>query len=372
MPDTHDWIILSGSAVERGQQQAERRPDLADRVRSAVAGRLDPLGTALKRPEVLDFLQAQREFLRSHDRPGFDESRGIALGYRLQHDDLLAYLHANIVADMDASLGAPVRPDPDGCTAWAHAAGHPALVVKNRDYRGEHGVLQQVFLHRDPQWQERMLVCVGSLGSPGAFSSGMNTDGLAVADTQIGTRDHGIGWLRYFLMTALLRECRDVPQALAFLRSAPHAGGGALVMGDRAGGVAAVTLGHQTPSVVTQSTHWVAHTNHCTDPDLARDERLPLGDPTDCTFTRLQQVQAALADAGGHMDVAQARALMASHRDHGGICRHAQGDTSRTLSCVVYDTHTTTLHMSHGNPCQAPWSHYDLAQALPLRPEGSV
>ena len=372
MPDNHDWIILSGPAVERGQQQAERRPELAHLVRAAVTGRLCQLETALKRPQVVDFLQAQRHFLHTNDLPGFEESQGIALGYHLQHDDLLAYLHANIIADMDASLGAPVPPDSDGCTAWAHAAGHPALVVKNRDYRGEHGALQQVFLHRNPQWQQRMMVCVGSLGSPGAFSSGMNTDGLAVVDTQIGTRDHGVGWLRYFLMTALLRECRDVPQALAFIGSARHAGGGSLVLGDRQGRVAAVTLGHHTASTVAQSAQWVAHTNHCTDPSLARDERLPQGDPTDCTFTRLDQVQRALAHADGPMDVAFARALMSSHLEHGGICRHAQGDTSRTLCCAIYDTHTGTLHLSHGNPCEAPWSRYDLSRAPVLPPEGSA
>lgn len=370
MPERHDWIELSGLAVERGRQQAERRPDLADRVRAAVAGRLAQLSTALARPEVVDFLQSQRAFLLANDLPGFEESLGIAQGYALNHDDLLAYLHANIVADMDAALGAPATPDTDGCTAWAQGAGRPALVVKNRDYRGEHGVLQQVFLHRDPQWHGRSVLCVGSLGSPGAFSSGMNSDGLAVVDTQIGTRDHGVGWLRYFLMTALLRDCRDVPQALAMVGSVQHAGGGSLVLGDRQGAVAAVTLGHHTPSMVTQSTHWVAHTNHCTDPALARDERLPQGDPTDCSFTRLQQVQAALAQSGGSMDLTQARALMSSHREFGGICRHARGDTSRTLSCVVYDTRDVTLHMSHGNPCDATWSRYGLAPSSAPAAEG--
>jgi predicted choloylglycine hydrolase len=312
---------------------------------------------------VAAYLHAQRGFLQTQDRAGFDESCGIAQGYGLVHDDLLVYLHANIVADLDASLDPPGPPETDGCTAWAYAAGAAALVVKNRDYRGEHGALQQVFLHRDPAWQTRSLLCVGSLGSPGAFSSGMNSDGLAVADTQIGTRDHGVGWLRYFLMTALLRECRDVAQALAFIRAVPHAGGGALVLGDRHGQVAAVALGHHTPPHVTQSTQWVAQTNHCTDGALARHEQLPQGDPTDCTFTRLQQVQAALSQAGARMELAQARSLMSSHRAHGGICRHAQGESARTLSCAVYDTRDASLHMSHGNPCDAPWKSYTLAAA---------
>jgi hypothetical protein len=363
MREHPDWIELHGSALERGQQQALRRPDLVAQVRAAVLGRLRQLDTALARPGVAGFLHAQRGFLQLQDPPGFDESRGIAQGYGLVHDDLLAYLHANIVADLESGGEVSGPTASDGCTAWAHGAGSAALVVKNRDYRGEHGVLQQVFLHRDSAWRQRTLLCVGSLGSPGAFSSGMNSDGLAVADTQIGSRDHGVGWLRYFLMTALLRACRDVAQALAFVRAVPHAGGGALVLGDRQGQVASVELGCHTPSQVTQSLQWVAQTNHCTDSALALDVRLPVGDPTDCTFARLEQVRAALSLAAGRLDLAQARRLMSSHRECGGICRHAHGETSRTLSCVVYDTRDTSLHMSHGNPCNAPWKRYCLAPA---------
>jgi hypothetical protein len=37
---------------------------------------------------------------------------------------------------------------------------------------------------------------------------------LAVADTQVGTFDHGEGWLRSFLMTRLLRECATVAEAV--------------------------------------------------------------------------------------------------------------------------------------------------------------
>lgn len=359
MSDRHDLIELSGSALERGRQQAASRPALAERVRSAVYSRLEGLAAGLRRSEAAAFLEAQRRFLRAHDRAGFDESLGIAEGYGIAHDDVLAYLHANVLSDMAQCAAAT-----DGCTAWAHAdadAGAGAFVVKNRDYRGEHGALQQVFRHRDPAWGKRELLCVGSLGSPGAFSSGINSDGLAVADTQIGTRDHGVGWLRYFLMTALLRECRNVADALAFIAAVPHAGGGSLVLGDRSGAVAAVELAHRHASQLEQSTAWVARTNHPLTPQLAADALLPRDDLSDSSFSRLEQVRAALGGAGGRMDVSQARTLMAGHGDAGSICRHAQGDSSRTLSCVIYETATASLRISHGNPCEAEWSSHSLS-----------
>lgn len=357
MSDSHELVELRGSARERGQQQAARRPALVLRVRAAVHGRLEGLAAALARPDAASFLHAQKAFLLAHDRAGFDESLGIAEGYGIAHDDLIAYLHGNVLSDMAAAAS----PAPDGCTAWAHAhPGRGACLVKNRDYRGEHGALQHVFRHSDPAWGARVLLCVGSLGSPGAFSSGINSDGLAVADTQIGTRDHGIGWLRYFLMTALLRECSNVADALAFVEAVPHAGGGTLVLADASGAVAAAELGHRQPPHIERAEGWVARTNHPLAPGLAADALAPADDLGDSSTARLERVGTVLAGVGGHMNLAEAMALMAGHDEPGIICRHARGGSSRTLSCAMYDTDARSLRISHGNPCEAEWSQYEL------------
>ncbi|PKO61324.1 MAG: hypothetical protein CVU24_09125 [Betaproteobacteria bacterium HGW-Betaproteobacteria-18] len=355
-------ITLAGSALSRGQQQALRRPDLVPRVRAAISARLASVQPMLKQPSVANYLKQQKEFLADQDRPGFDESLGIATGYGLTHDEVLAYLHANILADISATAPA----ERDGCTSWAHCLGAGgALVVKNRDYRGEHGILQQVFLHCDPAAGARAQLCVGSLGSPGAFSSGMNAAGLAVVDTQIGTRDHGVGWLRYFLMTALLRECADVDEALAFIAAVPHAGGGSLVLGDACGTTACVELGHAQAPVITRSMTSVARTNHYLDARMASHMLSPTDDLSDSSPLRLAQVQSWLAQQRGDMDLAKAQALMSSHQDQGSICLHAPASSqtqSRTLSSVAYDTHAQTLHISNGNPCNSVWARFALRE----------
>lgn len=353
-------IGLTGSAMARGQQQAVSRPALVPRVRTAILGRLASLQAMLKQPSVSHYLKQQKEFLAAQDRPGFDESLGIATGYGLSHDELLAYLHGNILADMSAT--SPL--ERDGCTSWAHALrSGGALVVKNRDYRGEHGILQQVFLHTDTDNGGRTMLCVGSLGSPGAFSSGMNSAGLAVVDTQIGTRDHGVGWLRYFLMTALLRDCADVGEALAFLATVPHAGGGSLVLGDACGATACVELGHAREPVITSDVAWVARTNHYLDAGMARHLVSPQDELNNTSQARLSQVQSWLALQRGNLNLAGAQALMSSHQDQGSICRHGDADNqtqARTLSSVVYDTHARNLQISNGNPCNAVWECFSL------------
>ncbi len=355
-------ITLTGAALARGQQQALSRPALVPQVRAAVLGRLASIQHMLDLPRTKTYLQQQKEFLAAQDPSGFDESLGLATGFGLTHDEVLAYLHANIVQDRLAS--SPL--ERDGCTSWAQClAAGGALVVKNRDYRGEHGVLQQVFLHRDPAAGARTMLCVGSLGSPGAFSSGINAAGLAVVDTQIGTRDHGVGWLRYFLMTALLRECANVDAALAFIAAVPHAGGGSLVLGDAGGTTAAVELGHAQAPVITRSMDSAARTNHYLDPQMAAGMVVPCDHLSDSSPLRLSQVQSCLGQHGSTMNVAKAQALMSSHQDRGSICLHADADSqtqARTLSSVVYETASQTLHIANGNPCNSAWARFCLGE----------
>jgi isopenicillin-N N-acyltransferase like protein len=365
---TVEPLILRGDAFGRGEQQAIQCPDQVRAVRQAVDSRLAALGSALATPFVAEFLARQWRFCQDHDPMGLHETQGIAKGFGLDPETLFSYLHGNIVADMAAAALADPPPG-EGCTSWAAARsdGQGAWLVKNRDYRGEHGALQRVFLHADPAWGPRMLMCVGSLGSPGAFSSGINSDGLAVVDTQIDTGDHGVGWLRYFLMTALLRNCVTVTDALATIARVPHAGGGSLVLADRSGALAAVELGHQKQALETVGARWTVRTNHFTGPaSPARLEGRKDPAASQCSQDRLMRVRAALQASDGVMNLAGIQALMAGHDDGdlGGPCRHADGDGSKTLSTVIYQTRISSLVMSHGAPCQGWWRSYAFSDAF--------
>jgi len=370
-------LRLRGDAFERGVQQARLCPQQVGAVRAAVDGRLAGLGLALHAREAQDFLAAQWRFCALHDLAGLAETQGIAAGFGLAPETLFAYLHANVLADM----AAVAAPEHDGCTAWAatRTCGNGAWVVKNRDYGGEHGALQRVFLHADPAWGARSMACVGSLGSPGAFSSGINSDGLAVVDTQVDTGDHGVGWLRYFLMTHLLRSCDGVASALEQIRVLPHAGGGCLVLGDASGAVAAVELGHRVQLRDAPNLPWTVRTNHFTDDalspcGLSRKGNAAVQDSMD----RHARVSMALRRKHEHLELTDIQALMSTHdsAELAGCCRHGQGSGtlepdsgdarqggSRTLSCVIYQTRIPTLLMSHGAPCCGPWHTYVLRDA---------
>lgn len=344
-------LHLHGDPRSRGRAQAALCPESIPLVRAQLAARLEGAAALLARPHIARFLAAQWEFACAHDGAGMAEMEGVAEGYGIAARDLFAFLHAGQLTGV---------PD-DGCTAWAQVhPGHGAIVVKNRDLRGPALPLQRVFHHRDPAWGGRSLLCVGSLGAPGAYSSGINSDGFALVDTQIVTTDQGVGLLRYFLMTRLLARCAGVDEAIEALHATPHAGGGSLVLADAAGTLAAVELGHAGPAIQRRITGWVGRTNHFLSPGLAGTLAASPADPgTDVSRARLARLTAWL-DRKRAPGAAEVAALMASHddADGAGLCRHGQHGGSTTVSAAIYSCGPGWLDFAHGNPCTAAWVRY--------------
>ena len=352
-------MLLSGSPFERGRQQAERCPDAAAQARSAVRLRLDAARDTLAEPSSRAFLAEQRRFTADYYPAALEELRGLAAGFETTEDDLFAYQHLAVLDDMTAS--ARWRRRSDGCTAWAATRpGGGALVAKNRDTHRAHQALQRVFLQADPQWRGREVLSVGSLGGPAANSSGTNSDGFALADTAVGTTDHGIGLHRYFLMGRLLAECGTVADALALIDSVTHAGGGTLVLADATGMVAAVELGHESAAREVRISGLAARTNHFVTSTLDPSNRGADTAPGRESRARLKTLLATLEATAEPSDREGAAAMMAGHENAGGhaLCRHGGVDLSWTISTVLYHTDAPGLYCSDGPPCAGRWADY--------------
>lgn len=353
-----DPVSLSGSAFERGLQQQKRNPDTVQAVRDATLQRVHQAraeGLLDSAGEV--YLQAQRQFAKMHDPQSLEELKGIAQGFGLEENLLFEHLHLAVLRDHKRCGGI----DQDGCSAWAvNNSAQGPLVVKNRDFAGSHTAIQRVFSHQGDDIKTGSVLCIGSLGSPGAYSSGMNASGLALVDTQVGSRDHGIGWLRYFLMTRLLAQCHTVDEAITFIRTRTHAGGGTLVMADINGTVAAVELGHRHISIETAPRAW--RSNHFISEKLHQQTYPTDGDSiSKSSLERFAVLKNRIPD--GDWSIEQAIALMKSHKDteiYGSLCQHPEGHGSLTISSAIYDVKRRELYFSGPNPCISPWYHYAL------------
>lgn len=351
-------IRLHATGNARARGAAQGHGGQAEQVRAATVARVETARTdGLLDADATAYLVAQRAFHVRHDPDGLAELAGIATGLNMPEDDLFAHLHLGTLRDLKG--GAQLI---DGCSAWAVTEGPDGpLVVKNRDYSGQHLGIQTVTDHHGPDIATGGMLCLGSLGSPGAYSSGINAAGLAVADTQVAVATHRVGWLRYFLMTRLLARCATVADALTFLTGVTHAGGGTLILADTGGAAAAVELGANSITQVSAARVW--RTNHYVSETLA-DDTLPPGDDNIAANSRQRFAYLAATLPGGDWTVSAARALMATHPSSGGvgapICQHGTVDSTQTISSTVYSCNLRSIEICEGNPCTGSWQRFAL------------
>lgn len=353
---------LSGTAHARGLMQAAGADSaLRDQVAMATVARVQSLRNEGRVTDaMLDYVAAQHRFHMAHDPAGMAELAGIAQGFGLPEETLFVHLHLGTLRDL--TNGAMLSGD--GCSAFAAGDGPDGpFLAKNRDFGGAHLGVQRLFWHDGPDITTGGMLCLGSLGSPGAYSSGMNAAGLAIADTQIGARHHGIGWLRYMAMTRLLAACATVPDALDWLRARPHAGGGSLILADASGATAAVELGAATLAVTTGARNW--RTNHFLSPQLAQDTLLHGGATIDNNSAhRLGGLTHHLSAAAPTL--AQAANLVALHaHDPQGapVCQHpGTADDTSTLSSVIFAIASRRVYFHNANPCAGNWHWFALPE----------
>lgn len=350
-----DLTLLSGTPKQRGLAQAKIFSELGQQVRDVVKLRLENAKEIINSPDAKQFIDAQWKFTEKHAYDHLAELHGLAEGYDISPHDLFTYLH---VSTIDAA-----NKNNDGCTivAVSDSVVGPIL-AKNRDFGTSHLKLQQVLLHRDPRYVENECLFVTSLGSPGAYSSGMNKYGLAVADTHVGHSKPNVGWLRYFLMSEILWQAKTVEDAIEIISSAQHTGGGALGLVDKRGNIATVELGHSQLAIKRSDRGYLSHTNHYIDPSLipfqsAETEQGYFAS----SIGRLNKVQNVLSASEQPFSVNNITSLMASHGDNSeSICCHGAMGEGYTISSSIYFCADHKLQFCAKNPCSNEWKTFKL------------
>lgn len=322
-------VRLSGAPREQGLRHAAAMPPEARGRLLALVAEHRPGAAAAA---LLDVSRA--------DAPETVETvEGLARGLGTPFEALWAYTVRGYVSDLGC----------DGCSVAARAGRRP-LLGKNRDFAVAHAPLQAVVAVAPEighPW-----VSLGSLGSPGVYSSGMNAAGLAVADAFVSTADLGPGVLRYSLMQQVLERYADVPGAVAHLSRARSAHGGAVVLADAAGRAACVELAHGRAAVRRRpSPGWLTATNHFRHPRMRlRNRPAEDDDSSRPRAARLARLLPGVDTAGDLLEG------LASHAGGAGrLCRHGYGALRdrATLASAVYEPLRRALLLRAGRPCEA-------------------
>lgn len=380
-------LTLSGTpyqiGLQHGQQIQHIRPALAE----VIAARLTTL-RQLGADDPTEIAQV-RAALETHDEPLLAMLNGLSASLNFGFDEMLRYTLSSYLQDRLYAIehGASAAPQllaggaETDCTTWTASGvavvdGRP-LLVKNRDYHRDHIPLQTL-TWVTPAKGYRYL-CIGSAGSPTVFSSGINEQGLAVADTHVLSRRIGPGLPRFSLMRELLTNHATAAAALDYLRAVPHMGAGTLALIDAGGHAVVCESGHPFSGYyVAEPGQTLVSTNHFTTLELADAW---LEDEPDIlrgnSSIRRRRVARSLAKAYGQVNVAWAERLMARHGSAtAALCRHplpAIDDGPRhpsmessTISSVIYlprgHLHSASsaplARIAEGEPCQATWLDY--------------
>ncbi len=354
-------LRLSGTPFDRGLSHAAQSGATRHDLEEAVYSRIEQARAAgLLDTEAMQYLALQQAFLKLHDPDTMNELSGIANGFRLPVEDLFIHQHITILRDLKIAPVAFV--EGDGCSTWATCrSAEGPITVKNRDFSGTHLGIQRVFFHEGPDILTGGMICVGSAGSPGAYSSGMNGAGLAVVDNHVSARIHDIGWLRYFLMTRILATCTTVEEAVSFVIEKAHAGGGNMILADRLGNTAAIELGTDRVGVERGPVSW--RTNHFTT-ETMRDQNLSHGGDRIDNNSRARFAFLSSTLPGREWSAADAASLMATHEEDGPgfgpLCQHGERNQSTTISSAIFNCKDKRLYFLEGNPCHGQWQSYEI------------
>ncbi len=347
-------LTLHGTSFERGLQQAAVPAPLRSAALSWMTLRQSRVERRLADAATLAFARELHAFALRTAPNAMEELRGIAQGFGMAPFDLFCGWYAAALGEIHTTRG--------GCTAVASGSYGQTFVVKNRDVPGETQRVQTVFRMSCRSWRGGSILGVSSLGSTPCASSGINEAGLCVTDTQIGSMDRGVGLIRYILMQQLLTDCRNVPEALARIKSTQHTGGGALVIADIQGRIAAVELGHRVTYVESIQHGTLVRTNHFTGERtapadaIAADHTLGID-----SRARLAAVEALVENHNGFPLRGEIVRLLSSHDSDHPLCRHGYAaDQPKTISLAIYDLGRRTLTITDGVPCASPSITYKL------------
>ena len=352
-------LEVGGTHYQRGWQHGRQVRDLRSLIWDAIQSRL---ASTEGRKGITALTERLLETLREiGGAPTIEMIRGQADGLevdfqRLFQYDVASYLEDNLLPS-----------NSEGCSTWAASKGATSsgepILVKNRDYYLEHLPLQ-IVMRAEPAGGHRYL-CVGSAGSPGVFGSGINEQGLCVADTRVRSLDNGPGLPAYSLMMHILEEHDNVRSALEYLHRAKRMGGSNLVLADAQGDLAVFEVGYRNYGISEADDHIVVNTNHFVSPDL-RDQFVDTNPPKTKgnSFHRYHKLDGVLRGSYGKIGVELAQRLMAFH---GGpldsICRHQQvfmGKETGTISTAIYLPAERKLLFRNGRPCEGEYEAFSL------------
>ena len=351
-------IELSGNHYEMGRQHGMKLLQYRPALLNLMADYQGKVNTHLWQ-DMDETIESIRDVLSDHSPQTLDMISGIADSYEVSSRDLLSMMMGSYMEDRLA-LPSGLKCLDAGCTSWAismkKVQEDRVLLAKNRDYLVSHEPLQVIF-RCSPERGYKYL-SVNSLGACNVFSSGMNMEGLTVADTRVPSIDVGPGLPRFSLMMHILEKFSSVTEVIDYLRSVPRMGGGNLIFADAKGNVGKAEVGYEGLGLSQKNEGFLVCTNHFEDTLMKGKYRKREETEEKNSTERFKEVSKTLSNSDREMDPNQAIDLMSYHGESFAICNHGfrmGREEIATISSAIFLPVKRGFYYCEGFPCSMPF-----------------
>jgi predicted choloylglycine hydrolase len=353
-------VDLTGNHYEMGQQHGVKLLRYRPALLSLISDFQEKVRISLQQ-EIGEIVEEISDVLRVHSLQTLEMIQGIADGFEVSWKDILSMMVGSYVEDRSAPRSGLQSLD-GGCTSWAlsieKAQKHKVFLAKNRDYLISHKPLQVIFRCK-PEGRHNYF-SINSMGACNVFSSGINAEGLAIADTRVPSIDVGQGLPRFSLMMHILENFSFVDEVIDYLPSVPRMGGGNLIFADASGLIGKAEIGHENLDidVLQEKAGFLVCTNHFE--GLSMQEKYRRGNEAEAEHSqwRFQEVSKNLLNVGKDMDLNRAIDLMSFHGEKYAICNHGFSNGSKdiaTISSAIFFPGKRGFYYCEGFPCSTPY-----------------
>jgi hypothetical protein len=367
------FASVGGTPYERGFQHGAELKDAARehnrRWREVCERETDmPVGDYLKRLYAdTDFLPAAKQFA-----PGLlEEIRGIADGAELPYDEVLArqlsdeepWYRRYLKFDID--INTLTFREHCSCIGQLWNENQPTIIAQNMDglpyYQGTQAILH--VKNENSDVEAYILTVAGKLSL-----CGMNNYGVAVCCNTVSQLNFDPKGLAEDFIVRTILEKKSAEEAIAYLKSIPHASGQNYLLGDP-DKIVMVECGQNKVVVIEEhlGNGRFIHTNHplVNDDTEKWDKTMALARAyAPQVYERLLQSQTTYARYDGLCEMAKAHprfskeTMIAMLSDHSvPICMHGEEYSICATSCVVFtlDREHPVFQATAGPACMHPF-----------------
>jgi isopenicillin-N N-acyltransferase-like protein len=193
---------------------------------------------------------------------------------------------------------------------------------------------------------------------------GLNEDGIGVCMNALNgpSRADGVPW--YFIVRAIF-EASSLDGAADAARRARRAISANAAMITPEGAADIEVTPDDVRVLHADQNGRLVHTNHCVHPDLTRHNDKYAARIFGQSVPRKARAEEMMEGGGRRVSVDDVKAILSDHEGYPtAICRHPNDDPAtgwqRSVISMIVEPSEGRMHVSRGNPCEAPYEVYEL------------